>query len=212
MDEASMNNAVPGFWGEIPPGEHLVQVYENDGVFLATLEEFVRGGIRAGDGVIVIGTEPHLTAVEARLRDRGVDPAAVAATGQYLPRIAEEVLSEFMVSGWPDDARFKSAVADLLRVARGPGRRVRAFGEMVAILWGRGQHAATVRLEHLWHQLCVAEGFSLFCAYPRIGFTGDMSDCLDELVALHTRVLMGSKVPTPPPDEHKAYDGRKRRS
>jgi hypothetical protein len=68
-----------------------------------------------------------------------------------------------------------------------------------------------VRLEHLWHQFCTAEGFSLFCAYPRIGFTGDLSECLDELLALHTRVLLGSKVPTPPPDEHKAYNGRKGR-
>ncbi len=55
---------------------------------------------------------------------------------------------------------------------RRDGRRVRAFGEMVAVLWDQGQNAATVRLEHLWHKLCPEEkDFSLFCTYPKAGFT-----------------------------------------
>ena len=37
------------FWGEISPCEHLVQFYEEDGVFLDTLEGFVGGGLRAGE-------------------------------------------------------------------------------------------------------------------------------------------------------------------
>jgi len=38
------------FWGEIAPCEHLVQIYDNDGAFLDSLEGFVAGGLRAGDG------------------------------------------------------------------------------------------------------------------------------------------------------------------
>jgi hypothetical protein len=45
------------------------------------------------------------------------------------------------------------------------------FGEMVALLWARGQAAATVRLEHLWQQFCKEHAFSVFCAYPKAGFT-----------------------------------------
>lgn len=49
------------------------------------------------------------------------------------------------------------------------GRRVRAFGEMVAVMWTRGQSGATVQLEHLWHRFCQTKAFSLFCAYPKSG-------------------------------------------
>src|SRR5688500_19228341 len=54
-------------------------------------------------------------------------------------------------------------------------RSVRAFGEMVAVLWANGHNGATVRLEHLWHAFCQSEAFSLFCAYPKTGFTQDAS-------------------------------------
>ena len=53
-------------------------------------------------------------------------------------------------------------------------RRIRAFGEMVAILWAQGNDGATVRLEHLWNKFSQKAQFCLFCAYPKAGFTKDM--------------------------------------
>ena len=53
----------------------------------------------------------------------------------------------------------------------------------------RGDQAATVRLEHLWNQLCQARGFSLFCAYPKVGFTQDANASISELCAAHSRVI-----------------------
>ena len=34
------------FWGEISPCEHLVQIYQDEGVFLNALEGFVAGGFK----------------------------------------------------------------------------------------------------------------------------------------------------------------------
>ena len=187
------------FWGELPPSEHLVQLYEDEAVFLDTLEGFVTGGLRAGDAVIVIGTKQHLHDLNARIELRGQDPEAFQASGQLKELIAQEVLERFMVDGWPDEARFRSVVRELLTRARAKGRRVRAFGEMVAILWARGDQGATVRLEYLWHQLCNTDGFSLFCAYPRIGFTGDSTQSISELCDLHSQVIPGVTRPTPLP-------------
>ena len=45
------------------------------------------------------------------------------------------------------------------------GRRVRAFGEMVALLWSEGNQAAAIRLEELWNELALSQTFCLFCAY-----------------------------------------------
>lgn len=36
------------FWGDISPCEHLVQIYQDEGVFLDSLEGFVAGGDKSG--------------------------------------------------------------------------------------------------------------------------------------------------------------------
>jgi hypothetical protein len=60
---------------------------------------------------------------------------------------------------------------------------------MVALLWAQGQSGATVRLEHLWHEFCQSKAFSLFCAYPRSGFTKNADDSIREICAAHSKVI-----------------------
>jgi hypothetical protein len=177
------------FWGEIAPCDHLVQIYEEEGAFLDTLEGFVAGGLRAGDAIVIIATAAHRRALGDRLNALGIDMAHVSATDQYIALDAAETLARFMVDGWPDDARFKALVKELLSRAGRNSRPVRAFGEMVAIMWQQGHHAATVRLEHLWHRFCQDEGFSLLCAYPKSGFTEDATESIREICAAHSRVV-----------------------
>ena len=187
MKTASIGTDV--FWGEISPCEHLVQIYLDDSAFMDSLEGFVAGGLLAGDAVILIGTSSHLAALEVRLTRRDIDLAAAKAVDQYLAFDAEGTLSKFMRNGWPDDELFRNVVTGLLHRAKFGGRRVRAFGEMVALLWEQGKNGATVRLEHLWHHLCQEEIFSLFCAYPRSGFTQDSSISIKEICEAHSRVV-----------------------
>lgn len=177
------------FWGEIAPCEHIAQFYENDGVLLDTLTGFVGGGLKSGESTIVIATADHLKALEERLCDSGLDVEAARSRHQYIDMLAEEALAKFMVKRWPDDQLFSAFVTDVIRVARTNGRRVRAFGEMVALLWARGDTAATVRLEFLWQQLCRAQDFSLFCAYPKAGFTDDPTKSLAKICEAHSRVI-----------------------
>jgi hypothetical protein len=179
------------FWGEIAPCEHMVQMYTQDSVFLDTLCGFVADGVRCGDGVIVIATAAHLSALEARLAGTGVDLAAARGRDQYIALDAELTLSRFIVNGWPDEEIFDPLVTGLIARAGRGGRRVRAFGEMVAILWAQGHAGATVRLEFLWHALCRREAFSLLCAYPRTGFTQDVTASVREICAAHSRVIAG---------------------
>jgi hypothetical protein len=94
-----------------------------------------------------------------------------------------------MVNQWPDDKLFADFVTGLIVRARAKGRRVRAFGELVALLWARGDIASTIRLEFLWHQTCHAQAFSLFCAYPKTGFTEDPLKSLDVIRATHSRII-----------------------
>jgi hypothetical protein len=136
------------FWAEIAPCDHVVQIYESDGVFLDALTGFVGGGINAGECVIGIATKSHLDAIESRLKSFGISVETLVNDDRYIPLIAEETLSKFMVNGWPDEILFYKTVSDLIARANRRDRRVRAFGEMVAILWAKGHSGATVNLEH----------------------------------------------------------------
>ena len=176
----------------LAPCEHAVQIYDDEQVFLRTLTDFVAGGLREGDGVVIIATPPHLFALEDRLDALGVDLDTARYRDQYITLDAEALLARFMENGWPSTERFHLLLRELLARARGDGRNVRAFGEMVAILWSRGYPGATIQLEHLWHNVCRSEKLSLLCAYPRSSFTQDAAASIREICAVHSRVLAGA--------------------
>lgn len=177
------------FWGEIAPCEHMIQIYAEEAAFLDSLEGFICGGLRLNESVIIIATAAHLNLLESRLLALGFDLRAARERDQYITLEAQPLLEKFMVAGWPNDNLFKQSIKDLLARARKGGRRVRAFGEMVALLWSQGFNGATVRLEHLWHDLCKTETFCLFCAYPRIGFTQNSDASIKEICAAHSKVI-----------------------
>lgn len=178
------------FWGEMAPCDHIVQIYGDDAVFIDGLEGFVGNALRNGEAAIVIATAAHLHALEKRMRDHGVDVDVARAENRYVDRLAEDTLDQFMADGWPDEDKFKRCVGELLELASGPGkRRVRAFGEMVAILWARGRFAATLQLELLWTRFCESHHFPLFCAYPRDGFTKNATESIVDICRAHSRVV-----------------------
>jgi hypothetical protein len=169
----------------------VVQLYESEGALLDLLEDFVAGGVSAGDCVILIATREHLAELGRRLREHGLSVDALCASDRYLPLEAGEVLSRFMVNGWPDYSLFVEAITQVFDRVRESGRPVRAFGEMVALLWAQGNSGATVMLEHLWNAFSGKETFSLFCAYPKDGFREDAA-ALSSICGAHSRVISNS--------------------
>lgn len=190
MNQQSMSKRkqIDVFWGELSACDHTVQIYENDESFLDALEGFVAAGIRQGDAIVLIATPAHLEGLERRLEASGFDVGAAIVRDQYIALDAKRALSKFMVDGWPDEVLFEQFVDGLLARAKGNHRKVRAFGEMVALMWAEGQCGATVRLEHLWTRLVQQESFSLFCAYPKTGFTEDAGDAIAQVCAAHSRL------------------------
>jgi hypothetical protein len=180
------------FWGEIAPTDHVVQIYDNEEVFIDTLAGYVGGGISTSDSVILIATQKHLASIERRLESFGIHVFHLIADNRYIPLDAEETLSKFMVNGWPDEELFLKTIASVLEKAKQNDRKIRAFGEMVALLWEQGLSGATVQLEHLWNNLAEREDFCLFCAYPKSGFTQDPVEAVKEICCTHSKVINGS--------------------
>lgn len=179
------------FWGEIASTDHLVQIYDNANTFLNTLGRFAASGFVAGDAVIIIATAEHLAALEMRLQLTGLDINTLKMINQYIPVNAKDALAKFMVNDAPDEKLFKDFVSSLIIRARKKSGRIRAFGEMVAILWEQGNKNATIELEQMWNRFCQLEAFCLFCAYPKKGFSEDAGESLQHICTTHSKVIGG---------------------
>lgn len=156
-----------------------------------TLEGFVKSGLAAGECVVLIATASHVTALTERLSDKGFAVADLTADDQLILLDAEEILTQFMVNGWPEAKLFDQTVSRIIRRATDRNRPVRAFGEMVALLWAKGEKAATVHLEILWNRFCETQCFCLFCAYPRSGFTQDVNSSAHTICCAHAKMISG---------------------
>lgn len=180
------------FWGELQPCEHSVQIYGSETIFMDALEGYASAGLRRGESVILISTAPHLHELEKRLRANWLELDRARWEDRYIALLAQETLSRFMLNGMPDESLFNSVMGSILERARGPKERcVRAFGEMVALLWKADNCAGAIALEALWNKVQADEQFPLFCAYPREGFQGESSASIRSVCAAHSRIIPG---------------------
>jgi PAS domain S-box-containing protein len=177
-------------WSTIGKSEHFVQFYEDDCFLIQSVAAFIGAGFSEGEAGIVIATKPHVEALEKRLLQQGLNPDELRAQGDYHPLDASETLAKFMVAGLPDPRLFQQVVGSLVSRITIEGRPLRAFGEMVALLWQEDNAAAAIRLEELWNALGKEHCFSLFCAYPMAGFSGDAHGAsFNHICGAHTRVI-----------------------
>ncbi len=94
-----------------------------------------------------------------------------------------------MVDEWPDEPLFTRAIESVLARVTKP-RDLRAFGEMVALLWADGNRQAAVRLEEMWNTFMKTHALALCCAYPLHSFGSDADASLFlKVCAKHTPVL-----------------------
>ncbi len=189
--DAGLWNSAPSVgWSEMTDSDHFVQFYEADSSLLNSLCGFIGKGLSIGGGAVVIATKAHRDGLDASLRQAGVDVASSNAAGKYVSLDASEMLSTFMVNGSPDSGRFADVMGNVLTGVSNGRHSVRAFGEMVALLWQAGNYTAAIRLEELWSDLQKNYSFSLFCAYPITAFCGEsLVDSLNGVCATHTRVI-----------------------
>jgi hypothetical protein len=186
-------------WGELldepQGGEHLVHLYGQDAQLLVrNVSRYLAEGLRRGDGLVVIATLEHAAAIRRQLGQDGAGVPAALRTGRLLFLDAAATLELFTVDGRPDRAAFDRVVGGVLREVRtrSSSGRVRAFGEMVALLWTAGRRDAAMVLEAFWNDLLDDASFSLFCAYPLDVLSPETPlDSLDALLGAHTHLCAG---------------------
>jgi hypothetical protein len=105
-----------------------------------------------------------------------VDVKAAEQRGQLTIVDADNLLPDFMRNGMPDSPVFLGLAANVVSQARGDGRypKVRWWGEMVNILWERGEVAASMDLEDLFDHLAHEQNIAIFCSFLMDNFDGDV--------------------------------------
>jgi superfamily I DNA/RNA helicase len=168
---------------------HGVRFYNDPDALCRIVGGFVGEGLERGDIAILIATPDHVMQIEACLRQRGIDIGEVTRGGQLLTFDARETLQRFMVDGMPDPGTFRRALTQILKDARrgGEHRAIRAYGEMVDLLWKDGLEAAAIRLETLWNQLGRTTEFELLCGYSMGNFYKGAA--IDEIKAQHSHLV-----------------------
>ncbi|MFN2514692.1 MAG: ATP-binding protein [Pyrinomonadaceae bacterium] len=187
---AKLNHAPRSNWSEMSDTEHFVQFYEADGFLLNSLSGFIGTAINSGDAALVVATKAHRDGLDELLQANGLDVTGAKTCGQYVALDAADTLSKFMIDGAPEPGRFNDVIGGVIASVTDDRSRVRAFGEMVAILWAEGNYTAAMRLEELWNDLQKAHSFSLFCAYPMNGFGGEkFVESHSGVCTVHSRVI-----------------------
>jgi hypothetical protein len=175
-----------------PEGEHFVQLYGADDTLLTRNITFYLGeGLKRGDGALVIATAERNEALVQALQQAGVDPEQALRKKRLLFLDAHQTLARFMVDGVPDQRRFERTLeAAISQIQAQEDSGLRAYGEMVGILWKAGEFSAAILLERFWNDLLSRSSFNLFCAYPIDVFAGDFhADHLDALLCAHTHLI-----------------------
>jgi diguanylate cyclase (GGDEF)-like protein/PAS domain S-box-containing protein len=147
------------FHPPIADHRHDAVLHGDDAELLDALVPYVAEGLRQGEGVVVVATEAHLQQLRDAVEAIGLEPDG------FIGLDAEATLRSFLAGSSPDAGRFH-AVTSAALVSVGAGRRpVRAYGEMVGILWNDRNVLGALQLEGLWEQLRGEVTFSLLCGY-----------------------------------------------
>ena len=161
--------------------DHIVQLYQDQDFLDRAVCRFAAGALANGEGVILVPTSAHWDAFRPRLEAGGVDVKAAQDRGQLTIVDADELLPSFMRGSMPEAPVFLGLATEVIARARGAGTypKVRWWGEMVNILWERGDVAGSMSLEDLFDQLGNEQEVAIFCSFVMDNFDGQV----------HTRML-----------------------
>jgi len=180
---------------------HAVQFYGTDQSLCTTVAGFLAEGLVAGQPAILIATTPHTDAIVEQLGHCLIDCEKAVRTGDLMLLDSDATLDLFMIGQEPDEALFEENIGRLINQALNGRQRtvVRAYGEMVDVLWRQGRSEPAIKLEILWNKLAVKYNFALLCGYS-MGSFYKQSKQLQRVIAQHTQVVADRSkvVPFPP--------------
>jgi hypothetical protein len=170
-------------------GHHAVQFYRDDLRLCLSVADFLADGIGAHQPLVVIATREHRELICTELALRRFSVEGLVADKQLLLLDARKTLNRFFFGGKLDTFAFRETIGHAIAMVCGARTdcTVRAYGEMVDVLWREGKCQEAIELEILWNDLAKSHAFSLLCGYAMGNFYKE-TDRRADVCALHTHV------------------------
>jgi hypothetical protein len=158
------------------PRDHVVQLYQDQDFLNRAVCRFAGAALSNGEGLILVPTAVHWDAFRPRLEAEGVDVKDAQSRGQLTVIDADELLPRFMQKALPDGPMFLGLAGEAIARTRGSGNysKVRWWGEMVNVLWERGDVAASMNLEDLFDRVAHEQDIAIFCSFVMDNFDGEI--------------------------------------
>lgn len=169
---------------------HDVQFYDDDAYLTKSVAKFLAAGIKSAQPAIVIATAAHTQAIKAELYAVGIDVDALRKYDMVWLDAAD-TLSAFMEGGHPSRELFEATVGNVFERVTNARRyvTVRAYGEMVNLLWRERKAQQALELEELWNELASRYSFALLCAYATDSLDPADLTGIERICAAHSAVL-----------------------
>jgi anti-sigma regulatory factor (Ser/Thr protein kinase) len=140
------------------------------------------------------------------LGEAGVSVESALESARLILVDARATLAKLIVHGEVNAEAFEREVGTVLRAAGRNGSPVRVYGEMVDLLWQRGEITATIELERLWNELIAELQFSLVCAYHTAAIgPPEHQHALRQICQLHSAVSSAPGSGLTPAPEAEAH-------
>jgi hypothetical protein len=158
------------------PHDHIVHLYQDQDFLNRVVCRFAAAALANGEGLILVPTLAHWDAFRPRLAAEGVDIKGAQQSGQLTIVDADELLPRFMGRALPNGPMFLGLAGEIIAKTRSAGRftNVRWWGEMVNVLWERGDVAASMNLEDLFDKVSHEQNVAVFCSFLMDNFNGDV--------------------------------------
>jgi hypothetical protein len=177
-------------WGEFLAGvgsapAHGVEIYTRDEDLVDSVVSFFAAGIAAETPGAVIATSDHAAAITWGLGERGLDSSRLF----FLD--AHQALDSIYEDGAISLSAFDRVVGGFLDLARRNGTGpIRVFGELVDLVWRRGDMASALLLERLTEEVVASQPIAVLCGYRLDVFDAELQrEALPAICNCHTHVL-----------------------
>ena len=150
---------------------HDVSFYDDRTMLECCIVDYALEGLDADETVVLIVAASSLPSVRQAIAAQGADVDDLCRRRVLMLFDADATLGSVTTRDGIDWPAVTALAGRVVGDAKSTSRPMRLFGEMVALLWQRGDVQAALDLEKLWDELAHQHCFDVLCAYPTMATT-----------------------------------------
>lgn len=179
----------------LSPQNHICEFYPSAEARIKSLCNFIVPGIIKDEAVVVIATFENLLMLRNTLILYAIDIDEVVKSGQLVLLNAQKTLEQFIRQDHIDYMLFFNLMCNLLDDLKEKFHGIRAYGEMVDVLYQTKSLELTLELEQLWADISLQYNFSLLCGYTAESFRGNHGH-IKKICTTHTHLISNGILET----------------